>query len=178
MSSIDFDALYRKDMPKNVKVSKLTADKAPTRGLGGNVLKQGDVIEFPNTENPVIYDKAFNPNNPAQKGSFIVVMRNGHPFEFFYSQLGKSVIEYDEETNEPVKENGETKRVESSSTVSTRYRALDMLSDFLHEYKSKKIEVGGHQEVHTVYGATSENPRPKTSWVYDFEPFAEPAKTK
>ena len=165
----NFEEAYEAKMPANVEISAETAEECSTRGQGGNVLRQGDVIELPDTESPKIYTKSFDSANPDQKGKFIVTKRNGHLFEFFFTQLGKRVREYDPKDNTAKLVNGKSITQESNSTVSKAYRDVDRLSDFMKVYKGKKIRVGNHKEVYTVFGANTPNPRPRTSWVYDFE---------
>ena len=78
-----FDEKYASDYKADgFEASKMSADKVATRGVGGNQLQDGDVIELPNTDSPVIYTRKIAGSNTA--ASCFLAEKNGQKFYFFF----------------------------------------------------------------------------------------------
>lgn len=170
-----FDEKYASDYKADgFEASKLSADKVATRGVGGNQLQDGDVIELPNTDSPVIYTRKIDGSNIA--ASCFLAEKNGQKFYFFFSTLGRRVMEYNPDDKTPLLDDKKDYVYrESSSKVAEDYKKAANLQAFLSAYKGKKIEVTGHDRVFTVYnprGLNGADPRPVNQAIYDFEAVA------
>ena len=78
----------------------MSDDKVATRGVGGDQLQDGDVIELPNTDSPVIYTRKIAGSNTA--ASCFLAEKNGQKFYFFFSTLGRRVMEYNPDDKTPL----------------------------------------------------------------------------
>ena len=134
---------------ENLTASKKTAEEVKTCAASQK-LHKGDIITLPSTKSPVIYEQEFNGHTVY----LILVDRNGLPFKFYFSAIGRRV--YDEA--------GEVHQ--SDTKLSEEYREANSLADFLKEHLSKKIQIA---DTHVVVCKFLNDDKPKAVELYDFE---------
>ena len=134
---------------ENLTASKKTAEEVKTCAASQK-LHKGDVITLPSTKSPVIYEQAFNGHTVY----LILVDRNGSPFKFYFSAIGRRV--YDEA--------GEVHQ--SDTKLSKEYREADSLAGFLEKHLSAKIQIA---DTHVVVCKFRNDDKPKAVEIYDFE---------
>ena len=134
---------------ENLTASKKTAEEVKTCAASQK-LHKGDIITLPSTKSPVIYEQLFNGHTVY----LILVDRNGSPFKFYFSAIGRRV--YDEEGLVH----------QSTSKLSEEYREANSLADFLKEHLSAKIQIA---DTHVVVCKFLNDDKPKAVEIYDFE---------
>lgn len=134
---------------ENLTASKKTAEEVKTCAASQK-LHKGDIITLPSTKSPVIYEQEFNGHTVY----LILVDRNGLPFKFYFSAIGRRV--YDEV--------GEVHQ--SDTKLSKEYREANSLADFLKEHLSAKIQIA---DTHVVVCKFLNDDKPKAVELYDFE---------
>ena len=134
---------------ENLTASKKTAEEVKTCAASQK-LHKGDIITLPSTKCPIIYEQLFNGHTVY----LILVDRNGLPFKFYFSAIGRRV--YDE-VGEPH---------QSDTKLSEEYREANSLADFLKEHLSAKIQIA---DTHVVICKFRDDDKPKAVEIYDFE---------
>ena len=134
---------------ENLTASKKTAEEVKTCAASQK-LRKGDIITLPSTKSPIIYEQEFNGHTVY----LILVDRNGSPFKFYFSAIGRRVYDAAGEVHQ------------SDTKLSEEYREANSLADFLKKHLSAKIQI---TNTHVVMCKFLNDDKPKAVELYDFK---------